>query len=87
MRLRASEIAVYRMSGTAPVSVMILLTLETLLITGSAALSDAAASPALATHAVPMLWGPALAGTWTIAALAASLDLAVRRPNDLAEDR
>lgn len=90
-RLRASEIAVYRMSGTSPVSVMTLLTLETLLIAGTAALSAAAAALALATHyidpAVPMLWGLALAGTWTVAALAASLDLAARRPSDLAKDR
>jgi len=91
IRLRASEIAVYRMSGTSPVSVMTLLTLETLLITGTAALSAAAASLALAPRyldpAVPMLWGLALAGTWTVAALAAALDLAVRRPSDLAKDR
>lgn len=90
-RLRASEIAVYRMSGTSPVSVMTLLTFEILLIAGSAALSATAASLALSAHyldpAVPILWGLALAGTWTIAALAASLDLAVRRPNDLAKDR
>lgn len=79
------------MSGTSPVSVMTLLTLETLLITGSAALSAAAASLALATHyldpAVPMLCGLVLAGTWILAALAASLDLAARRPSDLAKDR
>jgi hypothetical protein len=90
-RLRASEIAVYRMSGTSPTSVMTLLTLETLLITGAAALSATAASLALADHyldpAIPVLWGLALAGTWTLAALAASLDLAARRPNDLAKDR
>lgn len=90
-RLRASEIAVYRMSGTSPTSVMTLLTLETLLITGTAALSATATSLVLSAHyldpAVPILWGLALAGTWAIAALAASLDLAVRRPSDLAKDR
>lgn len=80
-RLRASEIAVYRMSGTSPTSIMTLLTYETLLIAGSAALSATVASLAMAAHyldpAVPILWGLALAGTWSIAALAASLDLAV----------
>lgn len=90
-RLRASEIAVYRMSGTSPVSVMTLLTFEALLIAGSAALSATAASLALSAHyldpAVPILWGLALAGTWTIAALAASVDLVFRRPSDLAKDR
>lgn len=90
-RLRASEIAVYRMSGTAPVSVMSLLTLEILLVTGTAALSATAASLALSAHyldpAVPILWGLALAGTWAVVALAASLDLALRRPTDLAKDR
>lgn len=91
VRLRVSEIAVYRMSGTSPVSVMVLLTLESLLITGVAALSATATSLALAPHyldpAVPVLWGLALAGTWTIVFLTASLDLAVRRPSDLAKDR
>lgn len=90
-RLRASEIAVYRMSGTAPVSVMSLLTLEILLVTGTAALSATAASLALSAHyldpAVPILWGLALAGAWAVVALAASLDLALRRPTDLAKDR
>jgi hypothetical protein len=90
-RLRASEIAVYRMSGTSPVSVMALLAFENLLIAGSAALSATAASLALSAHyldpAVPVLWGLALAGTWALAALAASVDLAVRRPSDLAKDR
>lgn len=90
-RLRASEIAVYRMSGTSPVSLMMLLTLETLVISGTAALSAAAASLALATHyldpAIPMLWGLGLAGTWALATLAASLDLPFRRPSELAKDR
>ena len=90
-RLRASEIAVYRMSGTSPVSVITLLTIEVLLLTGTAALSAAAASVALSGHyldpAVPVLWGLALAGIWALGAVAASLDLAVRRPNDLAKDR
>lgn len=90
-RLRASEIAVYRMSGSSPLSVMTLLSLETLLITGTAALSATAASLALAAHyldpAIPMLWGIALAGTWALIALATSLDLAARRPSDLAKDR
>jgi hypothetical protein len=90
-RLRASEVAVYRMSGTSPTSIMTLLTFETLLITGCAALSATAASLTLSPHyldlAVPILWGLALAGTWTIVTLAASLDLAIRRPSDLAKDR
>lgn len=90
-RLRASEIAVYRMSGTAPVSVLTLLTLEALLVSGAAAVSATAASLALFEHyrdpAIPILWGLALAGAWSIIALAASLDLPFRRPNDLAKDR
>ncbi|QGH69172.1 hypothetical protein [Pseudactinotalea sp. HY158] len=90
-RLRASEFAVYRMSGTSPVSVMTLLTLEALLIAGTAALSATAASLALAPHhldpTIPILWGLALAGTWALSAVASSLDLAVRRPSDLAKDR
>lgn len=90
-RLRASEIAVYRMSGTSPISVMTLLTLEALLLTGTAALSATAAALSLYTHyldpVIPIIWGLALAGTWAIVALTASLDLAVRRPTDLAKDR
>lgn len=90
-RLRVSEIAVYRMSGTSPTSVATLLTLEVLLLTGTAALSALVASVALSGHyldpAVPTLWGLALAGTWALGALAGSLDLAARRPSDLAKDR
>lgn len=90
-RMRASEIAAYRMSGTAPLAVMKLLTLESLLITGTATLSATAASLVMSSYfldpSVPILWGLALAGTWAVAALAASLDLAIRRPSELAKDR
>ncbi|GAB3229116.1 hypothetical protein GCM10027586_14240 [Kineococcus gypseus] len=90
-RRRASEIAVYRMSGTSPVSMMTLLTLETLLITGSAALSATAAALTLSSYyldlAVPILWGCVLAGSWAIFAIVALLDLGVRRPSELAKDR
>lgn len=70
---------------------MTLLSLETLLITGTAALSATAATFALRAHyldpAVPILWGLALAGSWAVVAVVASVDLAVRRPSDLAKDR
>jgi len=90
-RLRASEIAVYRMSGTSATSVVSLLTVEALLIAGTAAASAATASAVLAKGhldaTVPVVWGLAMAGVWTLTSIVASLDLAVRSPNDLAKDR
>jgi hypothetical protein len=100
-RLRASEIAVYRMSGTSPTSVMTLLAFESLLLAGTAAIAATAAALALTLAGptgsggagyfldptVPVLWGLALAGTWATATLFATTDLAVRRPDDLAKDR
>jgi len=35
----------------------------------------------------PVLWGLVLAGTWAVVTLAATADLALRRPTDLAKDR
>jgi ABC-type antimicrobial peptide transport system permease subunit len=90
-RLRASEIAVYRMSGTSATSVVSLLTVEALLIAGTAAASAATASAVLAKGhldaTVPVVRGLAMAGVWTLTSIVASLDLAVRSPNDLAKDR
>lgn len=90
-RLRASELAVYRLSGTSARSLLVLVALETLLVTGVAATATTLAVVAL--HAryldptTPVLWGLVLAGTWAVVALAATADLAVRRPTDLAKDR
>lgn len=91
LRLRSSEIAVYRMSGTSPASIMVLLTFEALLVSGVAVFAAALASLVLLPHylalTVPLLWGLALGGIWAITALLSSVDLAFRRPSDLAKDR
>lgn len=90
-RLRTSELAVYRLSGTSRASMLQLLTLETLTITGAAATSATAAALALRAHlldpATPVLWGLAMAGTWAVITIVATADLALRRPTDLAKDR
>lgn len=91
MRLRASEVATYRMSGSSPVSLMTLLGMEALFIAGVAALAATGAAVVLAPRfldpVVPLLWGLVLAGAWAIVAVAGVIDLTVRQPNDLAKDR
>ncbi|QGH68220.1 hypothetical protein [Pseudactinotalea sp. HY158] len=90
-RLRTSELAVYRLSGTARASMLQLLTLEILTITGAAATSATAAALTLRAHLLDpgtsVLWGLTMAGTWALVTLIATADLAVRRPTDLAKDR
>ncbi|WP_061961375.1 hypothetical protein [Demequina flava] len=90
-RLRSSEIAVYRMSGSSPSSVLTLLSIEALLVAGVASLGATCAAIVLAKYyidpSVPVLWGIALAGVWALLAVAGSLDLALRSPSTLAKDR
>ncbi|MEE6288134.1 hypothetical protein V2J52_10775 [Georgenia sp. MJ173] len=90
-RLRASELAVYRLSGTSSRSLLALIALESLLVTGIAATSATLAGIALHEHvlapATPALWGAVLAGTWATVTLIATADLALRRPTELAKDR
>ncbi|NHC14513.1 hypothetical protein [Motilibacter deserti] len=90
-RLRASEMAVYRLSGTSRTSVLTLLALETLLIAGTAGLCAVAAALALRDRyldpLIPVTWGLAMAGVWAVGGLLATTDLALRRPTNLAKDR
>ncbi len=90
-RLRTSELAVYRLSGTSRASMLQLLGLEVLTVTGVAATSAAAAALALRAHLLDpgtaVLWGLAMAGTWALVTIVATADLALRRPTDLAKDR
>lgn len=90
-RLRTSELAVYRLSGTSRASMVQLLALETLTITGAAATAATAAALVLRGQlldpAASVLWGLALAGTWALVTIVATIDLALRRPTDLAKDR
>ncbi|MFG6476998.1 hypothetical protein ACFXP7_11500 [Microbacterium sp. P06] len=90
-RTRTSELAVYRLSGTARASLLTLITLENLLIAGTAAAVTGIASLLLVAHlldpATAALGGFALAGTWAFVATLASADIPFRRPTDLAKDR
>lgn len=90
-RLRASEIAVYRLSGSEPAAVLALMTIEVLLVAGTALASSVAAALVLAwayrDPTVAMLGGVVLAGTWAVLTIGMCFDLALRRPTDLAKDR
>lgn len=90
-RLRASEIAVYRLSGSSSSSVLALVTLESMFVAGVALASAVATAGALSPWyldvSVAMLAGLVLAGTWAVGAIVMSVDLAIRRPTDLAKDR
>lgn len=90
-RLRASELAVYRLSGTSSRSLLVLIALETVLVTGIAGLAATTAAIVLRDHVLapvsPILWGLVLAGTWGVLTLVATADLALRKPTDLAKDR
>lgn len=90
-RSRASEIAAYRMSGTAPLSAALLLGLQHALTAGVFATSGAVAVLALAHWlAAPLavvLGVLAGAAFWCLVALALTADLAVRNVLTLAKDR
>lgn len=90
-RLRASEIAVYRLSGSSSSAVVSLMTMESIAVAGIALVSAVATAVALwpwyLDATVAMLGGLALAGTWTIGSILMTIDLAFRRPTDLAKDR
>jgi len=90
-RLRSSEFATYRMSGTGIRSLLTLIACETLLVTGvassSAALSVFVLHDRYLSLATPIWSGVALAGSWAAITVLGTVDLAFRRPIDLAKDR
>lgn len=90
-RLRASEVATYRLSGTSIRSITTLMSLEVALLGAVAAVSATATALVLAPHypdlAVPLLWAIGAAGLWSIAVIAVAVSAARQRPTDLAKDR
>lgn len=90
-RARVSELAVYRLSGTSPESLLVLLALESVLIAGVAASAAAASalvlSPLLLDAATAIVAGMSMAGCWALTSIFTSVDIAFRRPTDLAKDR
>lgn len=90
-RLRSSELAVYRLSGTSPRSLGVVLVVEQLLIAGVAVASGSLAalvlSPRLLDPTVPVLWSVGAGALWVAGATLLSVDLPFRRPTDLAKDR
>lgn len=91
IRSRSSEVAVYRLSGTSRRSLLTLIAVESLLISGVAGSASACAALVLAGKLLDpttaIVSGIALAGVWAAVACAATADLAFRRPTDLAKDR
>jgi hypothetical protein len=67
------------------------MTIEVLLVAGTALASSVAAALVLAwayrDPTVAMLGGVVLAGTWAVLTIGMCFDLALRRPTDLAKDR
>jgi len=90
-RSRTSELAVYRLSGTSRTSLLTLLSLENAVIAGLAASVSAISALLLAAHlldpATAVTAGIALAGAWALVATIGTIDIAFRRPTDLAKDR
>ncbi|NYD75606.1 hypothetical protein [Leifsonia soli] len=90
-RMRRSEIAVYRLTGSAPSTVALLLTLEHLTLAGLAATAAVAGSLLLLPHFVSPLSQLAICSAaalgWALVAIALSVDLAFRNPLGLAKDR
>jgi hypothetical protein len=91
LRLQGSEVAVYRLAGTSSRSILLLIALQATLVSGVGALAGAAASVVLSAFypdpSVPILWSVAMGAVSAIAVVALSVDLAFRRPTDLAKDR
>lgn len=90
-RTRGSELAVYRLSGTSRGSLLTLLTVENLLIAGAGVTTTAVAALTLTGRLLDpvtaIVTGFALAGTWVVVTVIATIDLPFRTPTELAKDR
>lgn len=90
-RLRSGEWAAYRMSGTAPRSVGIIMLLEQAALAGCLAISSAVTAlifaPRLLSPTSTQGWALAAAALWVIAATLASADISLKKPTNLAKDR
>jgi len=90
-RLRSSELAAYRLSGTSRRSLATILLLEQAILAGFYLTSATAAAlvlgPLLRDPAVPILWAVVGALGWTVCAGSAASITVLRRASDLAKDR
>ena len=90
-RLRTSEWAAYRMSGTSPRTVILIQGFENIAIAGCFATASGLTSAALCEYFVSpastVLMGLAAAVGWVFVASVIGTDVALRRPSDLAKDR
>lgn len=90
-RLRTGEWAAYRMSGTSPRSLFVVITLEQTALAGTMATVAAATTLAVGGYLIapvaPVLFAGAGAALWIIGATLMSFDLPLRKPTSLAKDR
>lgn len=89
--LRSSELAAYRLSGTSPRSLGVLLALEQALIAGVFVVASTAATLVLSGQALApaagVLWSVAGGLVWLVVGNLVSLPVLRRRPSDMAKDR
>jgi len=90
-RLRSSEIAAYRLSGTSARSLFIIVTVEQGLISGLFAVSAAGAALSIggppSTILAGLLWAVSGSMIWVIVSSLSTVDLPLRQPPSLAKDR
>ncbi|MBD7949317.1 MULTISPECIES: hypothetical protein [Oerskovia] len=89
--LRSSELAAYRLSGTSPRSLGVLLALEQSLVAGTFVTASAATTLLLAGQALApaasVLWTIAGGLVWLVVGNIVALPVLRRRPSDMAKDR
>ena len=89
--LRSSELAAYRLSGTSPRSLGVLLAFEQVLVAGVFVAASVAATLLLAgqalTPAASILWSVAGGLVWLVVGNLVALPVLRRRPSDMAKDR
>lgn len=89
--MRSSELAAYRLSGTSPRSLGMMLTFESALIAGTfftaAAIGVAIFRNQLLSPPATLLWAATGAGVWMIVAWILALPVLRRKPSDMAKDR
>jgi len=89
--MRSSELAAYRLSGTSPRSLGLMLSFESALIAGtfftSAAVGVAVFYADLFSSLATLLWAATGAGTWMFVSWLLALPVLRRKPSDMAKDR
>lgn len=91
IRVRSSELATYRLAGSSPRSMAVLLGLEATLLAGAflaaSSLAILVLTEPLTSPAATMLWSWSGAGVWLLVALAGAAPMLRRTPSDMAKDR